>query len=596
MITENLSTLKIHKLTKEQYERELAAGRIDGNAMYLTPDEEIDLSPYATIEQLNAKANTVHSHNDIYYTEAEIDAKLLSKSDSTHNHDDKYDAKNSASTALDSAKSYTDTKVANLASATTVDTKISTHNTSTSAHNDIRDLITGLTTRLNTLANSDDTTLDQMSEVVAYIKNNKSLIDGITTSKVNVSDIVNNLTTNTTNKPLSAAQGVAIKGLIDALQEELDSHTHAIADVSGLQSALDGKADSSHGTHVTYSTTTPVMDGTASVGSASTVARSDHKHPTDTSRAAKTDFDSHTGNTTVHITAIERTNWNTAKTTAESAQTRADNAYTLAESKVDSLSDLGVTATATELNYMDGVTSNVQTQIDGKAPAIHTHPYGVCNSGDFTAAKTVTVSNFSLVEGARVLVKFAYENNASNPTLNVNSTGAKPIMKYGTTAAGTNEATTGWEAGAIVPFTYDGTNWVEDYWCNTTYNNASLGSGLGYCSTYSGTEMTVGLYNYKKAEGGVVSVEFVYDVPASATMNINSEGASEIYYKGAAIPKGLINGKDTATFIYYNTRYHLISIDRFLPAVSSLDNGKFLRVVDGVWTASTVPSAEGASF
>lgn len=37
MITENLSTLKIHNLTQEQYERELAAGRIDENALYLTP-------------------------------------------------------------------------------------------------------------------------------------------------------------------------------------------------------------------------------------------------------------------------------------------------------------------------------------------------------------------------------------------------------------------------------------------------------------------------------------------------------------------------------------------------------------------------------
>lgn len=55
MITENLSTLKIHKLTKEQYERELEAGRIDASAMYLTPDEELDLSIYATVEQLNAK-------------------------------------------------------------------------------------------------------------------------------------------------------------------------------------------------------------------------------------------------------------------------------------------------------------------------------------------------------------------------------------------------------------------------------------------------------------------------------------------------------------------------------------------------------------
>ena len=40
MNTENLSTLKIHKLTQAQYEREMKAGRIDENAIYLTPDEE----------------------------------------------------------------------------------------------------------------------------------------------------------------------------------------------------------------------------------------------------------------------------------------------------------------------------------------------------------------------------------------------------------------------------------------------------------------------------------------------------------------------------------------------------------------------------
>ena len=95
--------------------------------------------------------------------------------------------------------------------------QIDTHNTNTSAHNDIRELITGLTTRLNAIADSDDTTLDQLSEIVDYIKNNKNLIDGITTSKVNVSDIINNLTTNVTNKPLSAAQGVALKALIDTI-------------------------------------------------------------------------------------------------------------------------------------------------------------------------------------------------------------------------------------------------------------------------------------------------------------------------------------------------------------------------------------------
>lgn len=153
-------------------------------------------------------------------------------------------------TTLATAQAYTDTKTAELASTTEMNNSISAHNTSADAHNDIRDLITGLTTRLNTLADSDDTTLDQMSEIVAYIKSNKSLIDSITTNKVNVSDIINNLTTNVINKPLSAAQGVAIKSLIDSLQTVVNGkanseHTHAISDVTNLQTTLDAKVPDS---------------------------------------------------------------------------------------------------------------------------------------------------------------------------------------------------------------------------------------------------------------------------------------------------------------------------------------------------------------
>lgn len=102
---------------------------------------------------------------------------------------------------------------------------VSTHNVDTASHNDIRLLIEGLTARLNALANSDDTTLDQMAEVVDYIKDNRELIEQITTGKVSVADIIDNLTTNVSNKPLSAAQGVALKALIDALQTSLTSHS-----------------------------------------------------------------------------------------------------------------------------------------------------------------------------------------------------------------------------------------------------------------------------------------------------------------------------------------------------------------------------------
>ena len=99
----------------------------------------------------------------------------------------------------------------------TAESKVSVHNTATDAHNDIRLLVQGLTDRLNALADSDDTTLDQMSEIVSYIKYNRSLINGIDTNKVDVSDIVNNLISNNTDKPLSAKQGRELKSLIDAI-------------------------------------------------------------------------------------------------------------------------------------------------------------------------------------------------------------------------------------------------------------------------------------------------------------------------------------------------------------------------------------------
>lgn len=135
---------------------------------------------------------------------------------------------------------------------------VSEHNTSDKAHNDIRLLIEGLTTRLNALANSTDEDLDQMAELVAYIKSNKSLIDSITTSKVSVSDIIDNLTSNVSNKPLSAAQGVALKALIDALDtKKLDASALTSAINTALaQAKASGEFDGKNGTSVTIANIT----------------------------------------------------------------------------------------------------------------------------------------------------------------------------------------------------------------------------------------------------------------------------------------------------------------------------------------------------
>ena len=99
MITENLSTLKIHKLTQEQYDRELAAGRIDENALYLTPYIESGASDadtldgkhadaFATSSELTALQEQVKNIQESAYDDTElkqeIDSKLAGKAPKSH--------------------------------------------------------------------------------------------------------------------------------------------------------------------------------------------------------------------------------------------------------------------------------------------------------------------------------------------------------------------------------------------------------------------------------------------------------------------------------------------------------------------------------
>lgn len=97
------------------------------------------------------------------------------------------------------------------------------HNSSTSSHTDIRMSITDLTKKLNQFLDVDDDTVDQLSEVLYLIDNNRGALESITSMKINVNDIANNLETDDPSKVLSAAQGVVISGMIDAVVSALDS-------------------------------------------------------------------------------------------------------------------------------------------------------------------------------------------------------------------------------------------------------------------------------------------------------------------------------------------------------------------------------------
>lgn len=109
----------------------------------------------------------------------------------------------------------------------------------------------------------------------------------------------------------------------------------------------------------------------------------------------------------------------------------------------------------------------LEAYIKAKAPASAGIAYATCSTASATVTKVAVCTGFKLTTGATVLVKFSNTNSAASPTLNVNSTGAKPIVAYGTTAI----QAYAWKAGQAVMVVYDGTSWVAlvQSWATTTY-------------------------------------------------------------------------------------------------------------------------------
>lgn len=349
-------------------------------------------------DSISAKADKTHNHNDIYYTESEINTKISTINTSISNITNGT-TKVAKATSADSATSATSaTKAAQDGNGKVISSTYETKYDASAKLVEAKTYADSAAAKVkNDLLNNAGSAYDTLKELGDLIDDNTDAI--------------------------SALEAVAA-GKANA------SHTHTIADVYGLQSALDGKAASNHGTHVTYSSTSPVMDGTASVGSASTVARSDHKHPTDTSRASQADLDaletvvsgkantSHTHSIS-NVTNLETTLSGKQATITGGASTITGSNLTTNRALVSNGSGKVAvsTATSTELGYLSGVTSSIQTQLDDKATASHTHSYAGSASagGAATSAnkvnKTLTVQlNGGTTEGTN---KFTFDGSAA---------------------------------------------------------------------------------------------------------------------------------------------------------------------------------------
>ena len=127
-----------------------------------------------------------------------------------------------------------------------------------------------------------------------------------------------------------------------------------------------------------------------------------------------------------------------------------------------SLSSFGVTATATELNYMDGVTSNVQSQLNGKAASSHSHSNATTSAAGFLPKLGGGTTNFLRADGT-------WAKPPDTNTTYSNMTGAT------SSAAGKAGLVPAPAAGSATRYLRSDGTWQVPPDTNTTYTLSSFG-------------------------------------------------------------------------------------------------------------------------
>lgn len=247
---------------------------------------------------------------------------------------------------------------------------------------------------------------------------------------------------------------------------------------------------------------------------------------------------------------------------------------------------------------------------------VNTLPYNTCSTAAGTAAKTVSAGTFALETGAMVVVKFTVTNTASNPTLNVSSTGAKAIYYNGAAI------TAGYlKANKIYQFIYNGTQWdlVGDVDTNTVYSHpsthaASMITGLatvatsGKYSDLSGTPTipTVNNATLTIQKNGTNVATFTANSASNATANITvptgaaADKGVDTSISAASTSTNLPTSKAVAAFVEgkgykttdNNTTYTIASGDsngqiKVTPSSGSAYNVSVKGLGSAAYTAST---------
>lgn len=250
------------------------------------------------------------------------------------------------------------------------------------------------------------------SDVSAWAK--ESIKPSYTKSEVGLGDVDN---TSDINKPVSTAQQTAI----DTAYANSNKYTdQKIADL------IDGAPE----TMDTLKEVHDAIEENKNVEKALNAAIG--------TKANQSELDTHTSNTTIHTTASERTNWNAAKTHADSTHARTD------ATKVEK----SITNGNIKIN---GTETNVYTHPSGTNPHGTTKSdVGLENVGNYKAVSTVASQGLSDTEKANARANIGA--GTSNFDGNYNSLSNKPTIPTSLPAKGGDASTVnGHAVNADVP-------------------------------------------------------------------------------------------------------------------------------------------------
>lgn len=361
---------------------------------------ESDITNLTT--DLANKASVDHNHDGRYYTQSQTDSKLSNKSDITHNHNSVYAVKSIETTVSDHTTRL-NTAEENISNNTSAISAIQTNMANGDAHSNIDILnklvYSGSQTSVD-LKNIENNTTAISGKADSIHNHTKSQItDFPTLATVATSGSYTDLNDTPTIPDISGKADKSYVDQQDATKVDLTTFNGHTSNTTVHVTQTDKNTWNGKETAFTKNTafnknyettaTNIKINGTQSVGTLDTIARADHVHPTDTTRATST----HTHGNITNAGAIGSTSGLAVVTGTSGVLTTGTipvaSGGTGATTAAGALTNLGLTATATELNYTDGVTSNIQTQLNAKAASSH-----VGATGSAHGVVTTSVNGF----------------------------------------------------------------------------------------------------------------------------------------------------------------------------------------------------------